>query len=86
MEEVTPQQWISLHRALQGVINELMKSPLAEIFDKWQVRAALLFLPAKLCLCALQRINDVSGAGNNWAHGHEVYGPQYEESIMETVR
>ena len=31
-------------------------------------------------------LTDVSGAGNNWAHGHHYYGPQYGDSIMELVR
>ncbi|CAE7215947.1 Tube1 [Symbiodinium necroappetens] len=35
---------------------------------------------------ARQRITDVSGAGNNWAHGYHVYGPTYRESIEEKVR
>ncbi|CAE8613803.1 unnamed protein product, partial [Polarella glacialis] len=35
---------------------------------------------------ARQRITDVSGSGNNWAHGHMVYGPMYRESIEEKVR
>eukprot|EP00929_Paragymnodinium_shiwhaense_P107239 TRINITY_DN73317_c0_g1_i1.p1 TRINITY_DN73317_c0_g1~~TRINITY_DN73317_c0_g1_i1.p1 ORF type:complete len:586 (+),score=95.31 TRINITY_DN73317_c0_g1_i1:158-1915(+) len=33
-----------------------------------------------------QKITDVSGSGNNWSHGHCVYGPQYQESIEEQVR
>ncbi|CAM9235087.1 unnamed protein product [Phaeothamnion confervicola] len=33
-----------------------------------------------------QLITDVSGAGNNWAHGHAVYGPQYRDKIAEAVR
>eukprot|EP00397_Hematodinium_sp_SG-2012_P012137 GEMP01012299.1.p1 GENE.GEMP01012299.1~~GEMP01012299.1.p1 ORF type:complete len:498 (+),score=96.95 GEMP01012299.1:122-1615(+) len=33
-----------------------------------------------------QLITDVSGAGNNWAHGHEVYGPKYAEALSETIR
>jgi len=33
-----------------------------------------------------QFISDVSGAGNNWAHGHEVYGPQYHDEILEKMR
>eukprot|EP00920_Eleutheroschizon_duboscqi_P024829 GHVT01061545.1.p1 GENE.GHVT01061545.1~~GHVT01061545.1.p1 ORF type:complete len:629 (-),score=125.88 GHVT01061545.1:448-2334(-) len=33
-----------------------------------------------------QLITDVSGAGNNWAHGHEVYGPQYKEQLCESIR
>ena len=33
-----------------------------------------------------QMIKDVSGSGNNWAHGHCVYGPKYDESILDTVR
>mmetsp|Transcript_26801 Transcript_26801/g.46495 ORF Transcript_26801/g.46495 Transcript_26801/m.46495 type:complete len:599 (-) Transcript_26801:63-1859(-) len=35
---------------------------------------------------AQQLITDVSGSGNNWAHGHHVYGPQYKESIEEKLR
>lgn len=31
-------------------------------------------------------IGDVSGSGNNWAHGHEVYGHQYADTILEKVR
>ena len=31
-------------------------------------------------------ISDVSGAGNNWAHGNHFYGPKYRESILEKVR
>lgn len=33
-----------------------------------------------------QFISDVSGAGNNWAHGHEVYGPQYHDEVLDKVR
>lgn len=31
-------------------------------------------------------LSDTSGAGNNWAHGHHVYGPQYHENILQLVR
>lgn len=33
-----------------------------------------------------QLISDVSGAGNNWAHGHNVYGPQYRDSILDKLQ
>ncbi|GAB5361502.1 hypothetical protein AAMO2058_000718500 [Amorphochlora amoebiformis] len=33
-----------------------------------------------------QLIKDVSGSGNNWAHGHCVYGKQYSKDILEAVR
>eukprot|EP00966_Prymnesium_polylepis_P221063 5113474-Prymnesium_polylepis.2 len=33
-----------------------------------------------------QRLTDVSGAGNNWAHGHAVYGPAHREAFLEKVR
>ncbi|CAG9462416.1 unnamed protein product [Pedinophyceae sp. YPF-701] len=33
-----------------------------------------------------QMLTDVSGSGNNWAHGFNVYGPQYREGLLETVR
>lgn len=29
---------------------------------------------------------DVSGAGNNWAHGFGGYGPKYKEDIVESIR
>jgi len=35
---------------------------------------------------ARQTITDVSGAGNNWAHGNAIYGPKYREDITESVR
>lgn len=33
-----------------------------------------------------QLLLDVSGAGNNWAVGNAVYGPQYQESLSNVVR
>uniref|UniRef100_A0A061RE11 Tubulin epsilon n=1 Tax=Tetraselmis sp. GSL018 TaxID=582737 RepID=A0A061RE11_9CHLO len=33
-----------------------------------------------------QLLTDVSGSGNNWAHGFGVYGPQYRENLLETIR
>lgn len=30
-------------------------------------------------------VTDVYGAGNNWAHGHAFYGPQYGDAIIEAV-
>lgn len=30
-------------------------------------------------------IKGVSGAGNNWAHGHYHYGPTYKESILDNI-
>jgi tubulin epsilon len=33
-----------------------------------------------------QLISDVSGSGNNWAHGHEVYGKKYANAILESIR
>ena len=31
-----------------------------------------------------QFLADASGSGNNWAHGHEWYGPKYREELLET--
>ena len=31
-------------------------------------------------------MTDVSGAGNNWAHGYCEYGPQYRDAILDQVR
>lgn len=33
-----------------------------------------------------QLISDVSGAGNNWAHGNHVYGPQYREQVGQYIQ
>jgi len=33
-----------------------------------------------------QLIKDVSGSGNNWAHGHCEYGRKYSSHILEAVR
>ncbi|GAB5033511.1 Hypothetical protein NocV09_01400450 [Nannochloropsis oceanica] len=33
-----------------------------------------------------QYLTDVSGAGNNFAHGHYAYGAQYGDNVMEAVR
>ncbi|PRP81836.1 epsilon tubulin [Planoprotostelium fungivorum] len=33
-----------------------------------------------------QLLTDRSGSGNNWAHGHEGYGPQYREELIEKIR
>ncbi|EFJ05451.1 hypothetical protein SELMODRAFT_431557 [Selaginella moellendorffii] len=33
-----------------------------------------------------QLITDISGSGNNWAHGHNFYGPKYSDTIIEKVR
>ena len=46
----------------EGVVGQLMRGPLADLFDDRQV------------------LTDVSGAGNNWAHGSAVYGPQHREA------
>ena len=34
---------------------------------------------------ARQLITDVSGSGNNWAHGHALYGPKYREALLEQL-
>lgn len=47
---------------------------------------SLLTGPLAELFDARQRITDVSGSGNNWAHGHHVYGPMYRENIEEKVR
>ena len=28
----------------------------------------------------------MSGSGNNWAHGHHFYGPQYRDDLLEKIR
>lgn len=52
----------------EGVINQLMRSELRELFDAKQV------------------VKDVSGAGNNWAHGFAEYGPRYRAEILDKIR
>jgi tubulin epsilon len=33
-----------------------------------------------------QLLADTSGSGNNWAHGHECYGPRYREELIDKIR
>jgi hypothetical protein len=36
-------------------------------------------------LDSAQLLYDVSGAGNNWAHGHHGYGPQYRDALADRL-
>jgi tubulin epsilon len=51
----------------EGVINQLLKSDLGELFDTKHF------------------IKDVSGAGNNWAHGFYEYGKTYSKEIIQKI-
>ena len=51
----------------QGVINQLLKSDVGELFDNTQL------------------LNEVSGAGNNWAQGFYDYGANYKDKILNQV-
>ena len=51
----------------QGVINQLLKSDVGELFDNTQL------------------LNEVSGAGNNWAQGFYDYGSNYKDKILNQV-
>eukprot|EP01029_Cantina_marsupialis_P022306 TRINITY_DN543912_c0_g1_i1.p1 TRINITY_DN543912_c0_g1~~TRINITY_DN543912_c0_g1_i1.p1 ORF type:complete len:483 (+),score=95.02 TRINITY_DN543912_c0_g1_i1:179-1627(+) len=53
----------------EGVINQLLRSPIGELFDDKHLITT-----------------DVSGAGNNWAHGFHEYGTKYGDKIMDQVR
>ena len=51
----------------QGVINQLLKSDIGELFDNTQL------------------LNEVSGAGNNWAQGYYDYGINYKDKILTQI-
>ena len=51
----------------QGVINQLLKSDVGELFDNTQL------------------LNEVSGAGNNWAQGFYDYGTNYRDKILSQI-
>ena len=51
----------------QGVINQLLKSDLSELFDTTQL------------------LNEVSGAGNNWAQGFYDYGNTYKSALLGKI-
>ena len=51
----------------QGVINQLLKSEVGELFDNTQL------------------LNEVSGAGNNWAQGFYDYGTNYHDKILSQI-
>ncbi|KIZ02671.1 Tubulin epsilon chain [Monoraphidium neglectum] len=42
--------------------------------------------PLSEVLDQTQLLYDVSGAGNNWAHGHHGYGPRYRDALREQLR
>jgi len=42
--------------------------------------------PLKDLFNSNQVLSDVSGAGNNWAHGYYEYGSKYQDEILELVR
>lgn len=33
-----------------------------------------------------QKLTDVSGSGNNWAHGFGHYGPKYHDNLLDNIR
>ena len=41
---------------------------------------------ASLFDSAVSVVSDVSGSGNNWAHGYCVFGPQYGSAVLDCVR
>ncbi|KAI8469944.1 MAG: epsilon tubulin [Monoraphidium minutum] len=42
--------------------------------------------PLSEVLDQTQLVYDVSGAGNNWAHGHHGYGPRYRDALAAQLR
>jgi len=52
----------------EGVINEMLRSDLGEIFDTRHF------------------VSDISGAGNNWAHGHFEYGNKHADLLQDQIR
>lgn len=70
----------------EGPVSETMRGPLGELFDQRQasgpkpiITGCVVWRPDRdrlLVWYLLQFITDVSGAGNNFAHGFGVYGPQ----------
>ncbi|KAF4668399.1 Tubulin epsilon chain [Perkinsus olseni] len=61
----------------QGVINQVLNSKIGSLFRD----------PKRPNDCRQQQcVTDVSGAGNNWAHGYFGYGATYGDSVMEKVR
>ena len=67
----------------------IWQGPLDEVLDTQQMISAPLCLPPPLLqgplgdvLDTQQMISDVSGAGNNWAHGNHMYGPQVRRGVI----
>jgi hypothetical protein len=82
-----------------GVINEMLKASVPSESASCnralqrQLCVANLQLPITIApqgplgdvLDTQQLISDVSGAGNNWAHGNHAYGPQYHDMVRPGV-
>ena len=52
----------------EGVINQIMKSNLRDLYEPEQI------------------LHDVSGSGNNWAHGNQHYGPIHRDRLLDLFR
>lgn len=50
------------------------------------LRTSVMQGPLAGVLDQTQLVYDVSGAGNNWAHGHYGYGPSYRDALSEKLR
>jgi tubulin epsilon len=69
----------------QGLIRSLKARAVVVDMEEGVVNATLKGRLGEL-FDSRQFLADTSGSGNNWAHGHEWYGPKYREELLEKIR
>ena len=74
-----------------GPLQETMRSPIGSLFDHTQYNYeiflyALTGISFLASISTMRYVMDVSGSGNNFAHGHYSYGPQYRPNFEEGLR
>ena len=69
----------------QGLIRSLKARAVVVDMEEGVVNATLRG-PLGELFDSRQFLADTSGSGNNWAHGHEWYGPKYREELLEKIR
>ena len=69
----------------QGLIRSLKARAVIVDMEEGVVNATLQG-PLGDLFDSRQFLADTSGSGNNWAHGHEWYGPKYREELLEKIR
>ncbi|OQR92738.1 tubulin epsilon chain isoform X1 [Achlya hypogyna] len=73
--DLAPNERIKSLRA-RAILVDMEEGPVAETLNG----------PLGELFDSSQFLTDVSGSGNNWAHGYSLYGPQYKEQLHDKLQ